>query len=46
MGIAAAGNSGTVLTNLIAPALAAAIGWRGVFGAASCPWRSWPWPSR
>jgi NNP family nitrate/nitrite transporter-like MFS transporter len=37
MGIAAAGNSGTVLTNLLAPALAAAIGWRGVFGAALVP---------
>src|SRR6185436_9092137 len=32
MGIAAAGNSGTVLTNLIAPALATVVGWRGVFG--------------
>jgi len=37
MGIAAAGNSGTVLTNLIAPALATVIGWRGVFGAALLP---------
>jgi len=37
MGIAAAGNSGTVLTNLIAPALATVIGWRAVFGAALLP---------
>jgi NNP family nitrate/nitrite transporter-like MFS transporter len=37
MGIAAAGNSGTVLTNLVAPALATAIGWRGVFGAGLAP---------
>jgi NNP family nitrate/nitrite transporter-like MFS transporter len=37
MGIAAAGNSGTVLTNLIAPVLATVIGWRGVFGAALLP---------
>jgi NNP family nitrate/nitrite transporter-like MFS transporter len=37
LGIAAAGNSGTVLTNLIAPRLAASIGWRGVFWAAMLP---------
>ena len=37
MGIAAAGNSGTVITNLVAPGLAALIGWRGVFGAALIP---------
>ena len=37
MGIAAAGNSGTVITNLVAPPLAAFIGWRGVFGAALVP---------
>ena len=37
MGIAAAGNSGTVLTNLIAPVLATVVGWRGVFGVALLP---------
>lgn len=37
MGIAAAGNSGTVLTNLLAPRLAAALGWHAVFGLAMLP---------
>ena len=37
MGIAAAGNSGTVLTNLLAPRLAAHVGWHGVFGLAMVP---------
>ena len=37
MGIAAAGNSGTVITNLIAPRLAAHVGWHGVFGCAMLP---------
>jgi MFS transporter, NNP family, nitrate/nitrite transporter len=39
MGIAAAGNSGTVITNLVAPRLAAnpAIGWHGVMALAMIP---------
>ena len=37
MGIAAAGNSGTVITNLVAPRLAADLGWHGVFGIAMLP---------
>ena len=37
MGIAAAGNSGTVITNLIAPRLSAHVGWQGVFGLALLP---------
>ncbi|HZS05337.1 MAG TPA: MFS transporter [Blastocatellia bacterium] len=37
MGIAAAGNSGTIITNLVAPRLAAAVGWRGVFALAMIP---------
>lgn len=37
MGIAAAGNSGTVITNLIAPRLATYVGWQGVFGVAMIP---------
>lgn len=37
MGVAAAGNSGTVITNLIAPTLAVAIGWRNVFAVALIP---------
>ena len=37
MGIAAAGNSGTVVTNLVAPRLAAQVGWQGVFGLAMIP---------
>ena len=37
MGIAAAGNSGTVITNLVAPRLAAHVGWHGVFGFAMLP---------
>ena len=37
MGIAAAGNSGTVVTNLIAPRLAASIGWQGVMAVAMIP---------
>jgi NNP family nitrate/nitrite transporter-like MFS transporter len=37
MGIAGAGNSGTVLTALFAPGLAAAFGWSNVFGLALIP---------
>ncbi|HET7218782.1 MAG TPA: nitrate/nitrite transporter [Vicinamibacterales bacterium] len=37
MGVAAAGNSGTVITNLIAPRLSAYVGWEGVFGLAMIP---------
>jgi MFS transporter, NNP family, nitrate/nitrite transporter len=37
MGIAAAGNSGTVITNLLAPRLSAVVGWQGVFGLAMIP---------
>lgn len=37
MGIAAAGNSGTVIANLLAPRLATIIGWHGVFGVAMLP---------
>jgi NNP family nitrate/nitrite transporter-like MFS transporter len=37
MGIAAAGNSGTVLANLFAPRLAAIVGWHNVFGLALLP---------
>lgn len=37
MGIAAAGNSGTVLANIFAPRLAAAFGWHAVFGLAMIP---------
>jgi NNP family nitrate/nitrite transporter-like MFS transporter len=37
MGIAAAGNSGTVVTNLLAPRLAAIVGWHGVFALAMIP---------
>lgn len=37
MGIAAAGNSGTVLTNLVAPRLANVYGWHAVFGLAMVP---------
>jgi NNP family nitrate/nitrite transporter-like MFS transporter len=37
MGVAAAGNSGTVLANLLAPRIAAAVGWQGVFGVAMIP---------
>jgi NNP family nitrate/nitrite transporter-like MFS transporter len=37
VGIAAAGNSGTVITNLFAPRLAAEVGWQGVFGLAMLP---------
>ena len=37
MGIAAAGNSGTVITNLAAPRLAAHVGWQGVFALAMLP---------
>jgi NNP family nitrate/nitrite transporter-like MFS transporter len=37
MGIAAAGNSGTVLANLFAPRLAAIFGWQNVFGLALLP---------
>ncbi|MET3105883.1 NNP family nitrate/nitrite transporter-like MFS transporter [Oxalobacteraceae bacterium GrIS 2.11] len=37
MGIAGAGNSGTVLAALFAPLLAAAMGWQNVFGLACIP---------
>ena len=37
MGIAGAGNSGTVLATLLAPRLAAEVGWHGVFGLAMLP---------
>ena len=37
MGIAGAGNSGTILATLFAPRLAQAIGWRNVFGIAIIP---------
>ena len=37
MGIAGAGNSGTALAALFAPALAAAFGWNNVFGLALIP---------
>jgi NNP family nitrate/nitrite transporter-like MFS transporter len=37
MGIAGAGNSGTLLATLFAPRLAERIGWHGVFGAAMLP---------
>jgi NNP family nitrate/nitrite transporter-like MFS transporter len=37
LGIAGAGNSGTVLASLFAPALAVAIGWNNVIGLAAVP---------
>jgi NNP family nitrate/nitrite transporter-like MFS transporter len=37
MGIAGAGNSGTVLTMLLAPRLAEHVGWQGVIGLAAIP---------
>jgi NNP family nitrate/nitrite transporter-like MFS transporter len=37
MGIAGAGNSGTALASLFAPALAQALGWHAVFGLALIP---------
>lgn len=37
MGIAAAGNSGTVIANMFAPRLAKAFGWQAVFGLALVP---------
>ena len=37
MGIAAAGNSGTIITNLVAPRLANAYGWHNVFLLAMIP---------
>ena len=37
MGIAGAGNSGTVLAALFAPVLATALGWQNVFGLACIP---------
>ncbi len=37
LGIAGAGNSGTVLAALFAPGLAAAFGWNNVFGIAAIP---------
>ena len=37
MGIAGAGNSGTLLSTLFAPRLAEKIGWHGVFGVAMIP---------
>jgi NNP family nitrate/nitrite transporter-like MFS transporter len=37
MGIAAAGNSGTVVANLVAPRIAAAVGWHAVLGLTMIP---------
>src|SRR5262249_14789372 len=37
MGVAAAGNSGTVITNLLAPRLATIAGWQAVLGLAMIP---------
>ena len=37
MGIAGAGNSGTVISTLFAPRLANSLGWHGVFGLAMVP---------
>ncbi|MGZ3420252.1 MAG: nitrate/nitrite transporter [Polyangiales bacterium] len=37
MGIAAAGNSGTVIANLSAPLIARSVGWHGVLGLATAP---------
>jgi NNP family nitrate/nitrite transporter-like MFS transporter len=37
LGLAGAGNSGTVFASLFAPALALALGWRNVFGLAALP---------
>jgi NNP family nitrate/nitrite transporter-like MFS transporter len=37
MGIAAAGNSGTVVANLVAPRIAASIGWHGVLALTTIP---------
>ena len=37
MGLAAAGNSGTVIANLLAPRLANLVGWHNVFGLALVP---------
>lgn len=37
MGVAAAGNSGTVIANLIAPQLANVVGWHNVLGLAMAP---------
>ena len=37
MGLAAAGNSGTVIANLLAPRIAAVVGWHNVLGLAMIP---------
>jgi NNP family nitrate/nitrite transporter-like MFS transporter len=37
MGIAGAGNSGTVIASLLAPRLAESVGWHGVFGLLAIP---------
>lgn len=37
MGIAAAGNSGTVIANLVAPRVAAVVGWQNVLGLTMIP---------
>ncbi|CAH1653803.1 nitrate/nitrite transporter [Chelatococcus sp.] len=37
LGLAGAGNSGTVLASLLAPSLAVAFGWQNVFGLAALP---------
>ena len=37
LGLAGAGNSGTVLASLLAPTLAVMLGWRNVFGLAALP---------
>jgi NNP family nitrate/nitrite transporter-like MFS transporter len=44
MGIAGAGNSGTLLATLFAPRLAEHFGWQTTFGIAMCRWL-WCWPS-
>jgi MFS transporter, NNP family, nitrate/nitrite transporter len=50
MGIAGAGNSGTLLATLFAPRLAQALGWRSVFGIAMIPvclvWLFFAWKAK
>ena len=47
LGIAGAGNSGTIIAALAAPRIAEHVGWHGTFGLAAIPvaWRGWPSPS-
>ena len=45
LGIAGAGNSGTALAALFAPALAKAFGWQNVIGLPPCRWPSPSWSS-